>query len=292
MTEVQPQQAYEYALYQERQGNWQGAFETLVALQQRFPNYADVVPRLNNYSQRGFRYIGNHGYTGSTWQPRKAGGIALFFYHNFALFAVHVLSIILFILFSNGANYLNWNVNWADLAWVKGGFAIAVVGVYFAIIPAAIFSSIFFNALWINKLVDSVGRWNKILLISFAVMVSGLLILFGLDYLTYQNRPAECHEGLGCSLSYGIFSGLMSLFLILEASILLLYTLINAVVFTNKKLPASTSNSGLQNLKPPVAVRISVLRAVLIAFFLILVVVLLAVWYLYGFGTKSDYLRY
>jgi len=55
---VTPQQAYEYALNQERAGNVQAAFETLVDLNRNYPRFADVEARLAIYASHNFRYAG------------------------------------------------------------------------------------------------------------------------------------------------------------------------------------------------------------------------------------------
>ncbi|MEI7556283.1 serine hydrolase [Candidatus Chlorohelix sp.] len=55
---VTAQQAYAYVLQQERLGNYQAAYETLVDLQHNYPNYLDVPMRLYQLQQRGLTYTG------------------------------------------------------------------------------------------------------------------------------------------------------------------------------------------------------------------------------------------
>jgi hypothetical protein len=55
---VTAQQAYNYVLQQERLGNYQSAYETLVDLQHNYPNYLDVPVRLYQLQQRGLTYTG------------------------------------------------------------------------------------------------------------------------------------------------------------------------------------------------------------------------------------------
>jgi Tol biopolymer transport system component len=69
---VTPQQAYEYALNQERAGNPQAAFETLVDLNRQYPHFADVEARLANYTSRNFRYYGQQSFFATTTPPPPA----------------------------------------------------------------------------------------------------------------------------------------------------------------------------------------------------------------------------
>ncbi len=52
--------AYDHALRQERLGNRQAAYETLVDIQRRDPNYQDVPDRLRDYEGQHFHYTGQH----------------------------------------------------------------------------------------------------------------------------------------------------------------------------------------------------------------------------------------
>ena len=53
-------QIYDLVLAQEKQGNYQVAFETLVDLQRQYPNFADVTIKLDRYKQMKYQYTGTN----------------------------------------------------------------------------------------------------------------------------------------------------------------------------------------------------------------------------------------
>jgi serine/threonine-protein kinase len=66
-------EAYMQALYQEQQGNYQAAYETLVDVQQHEPNYRDVPNRVQRYEQDNYHYTGQFSLYNNLNTPNISG---------------------------------------------------------------------------------------------------------------------------------------------------------------------------------------------------------------------------